>query len=72
MAASQREPHLVAPDARVADPAVVVGHHAADIEARVANWNENPTPHAWRPTTAEQILERLASYCAAFDEAAGS
>lgn len=44
---------------------------AADIEAWVANWNENPTPYVWHKT-AEQILERIASYCAAVNEAAGS
>ena len=32
---------------------------AADIEAWVATWNENPTPFVWHKT-AEQILERLA------------
>jgi hypothetical protein len=32
----------------------------------VANWNENPTPFVWHKT-AEQILERLASYCAAIN-----
>ena len=41
---------------------------AADIEAWVANWNENPTPFVWHKT-AEQILERLAGYCAAINEA---
>lgn len=44
---------------------------AADIEAWVANWNENPTPFVWHKT-AEQILERIASYCAAVNEATGS
>ena len=42
---------------------------AADIEAWVANWNENPTPFVWHKT-AEQILERLASYCAAINQGA--
>jgi hypothetical protein len=37
---------------------------AADIEAWAATWNENPTPFVWHKT-AEQILERLAGYCAA-------
>jgi len=44
---------------------------AADIEAWVANWNENPTPFVWH-TTAEQILERIAGYCAAVNEATGA
>lgn len=44
---------------------------AADIEAWVANWNENPTPFVWHKT-AEQILERIASYCAAVNEATGA
>ena len=44
---------------------------AADIEAWVANWNENPTPFVWHKT-AEQILERIAGYCAAVNEAAGA
>ena len=44
---------------------------AADIEAWVANWNENPTPYAWHKT-AEQILERIAGYCAAVNEATGA
>ncbi len=44
---------------------------AADIEAWVANWNENPTPYVWHKT-AEQILERIASYCAAVNEATGA
>lgn len=43
---------------------------AADIEAWVANWNENPTPYVWHKT-AEQILERIAGYCAAVNEATG-
>jgi transposase/transposase-like protein len=41
---------------------------AADIQAWIANWNDNPTPFVWH-TTAEQILERLASYCAAINQA---
>jgi len=44
---------------------------AADIEAWVANWNEDPTPFVWHKT-AEQILERIAGYCAAVNEATGS
>jgi transposase len=35
---------------------------AADINAWVAAWNENPKPFVWHKT-AEQILERLAAYC---------
>ncbi len=42
---------------------------AADIEAWAANWNLNPTPFVWHKT-AEQILERLASYCAAINQPA--
>lgn len=41
---------------------------AADIEAWVANWKENPTPFVWHKT-AEQILEGIAGYCAAVNEA---
>jgi transposase len=37
---------------------------AADIEAWTATWNENPKPLVWHKT-AEEILERLAGYCAA-------
>jgi transposase/transposase-like protein len=44
---------------------------AADIEAWAANWNEHPTPFVWHKT-AEQILERLASYCAAINETAAN
>jgi transposase len=44
---------------------------AADIEAWVANWNENPVPFVWHKT-AEQILERIAGYCAAVNEATGA
>jgi hypothetical protein len=36
---------------------------AADIEAWAAAWNEDPTPFVWHKS-AEQILERLADYCA--------
>lgn len=44
---------------------------AADIKAWVANWNENPTPFVWHKS-AEQILERIAGYCAAVNEATGA
>jgi len=44
---------------------------AADLEAWVANWNENPTPFVWHKS-AEQILERIAGYCAAVNEATGA
>lgn len=40
---------------------------AADIKAWVAVWNENPKPFVWHKT-AEQILERLAGYCAAINQ----
>ena len=36
---------------------------AADIQAWADHWNDNPTPFVWHKT-AEQILERLAGYCA--------
>lgn len=42
---------------------------AADITAWVENWNDNPTPFVWHKS-AEQILERLAAYCAAINEGA--
>ena len=41
---------------------------ADDIVAWVNAWNENPTPFKWHKT-AEQILERLAGYCAAINQA---
>lgn len=41
---------------------------AADIEAWVNTWNENPVPFV-RHKTAEQILERIADYCTAINEA---
>ncbi len=41
-----------------------VSELAADIRAWADNWNEDPTPFVWHKT-AEQILERLAGYCAA-------
>jgi transposase len=37
---------------------------AADILAWAAEWNKDPKPFVWHKT-AEQILERLAGYCAA-------
>lgn len=42
---------------------------AADIRAWVANWNEDPKPFVWHKT-AEEILERLASYCAEINQIA--
>ena len=42
---------------------------AADILAWAAAWNENPKPFVWTKT-AEDILERLASYCAAINTGA--
>ena len=41
---------------------------AADIRAWADAWNENPIPFVWHKT-AEQILERLASYCTAINQA---
>jgi hypothetical protein len=40
---------------------------AADIKAWTAAWNEDPKPFVCHKT-AEQILERLAGYCAAINE----
>ncbi len=40
---------------------------AADIKAWAAVWNEDPKPFVWNKT-AEQILERLAGYCAAISQ----
>jgi transposase len=40
---------------------------AADIEAWVAIWNEDPKPFVWHKS-AEEILERLAGYCSAVTE----
>jgi len=40
---------------------------AADIKAWAAAWNEDPKPFVWHKT-AEQILERLAGYCAAVNQ----
>lgn len=39
---------------------------AADINHWVDQWNQNPTPFVWHKT-AEQILQRLAGYCAAIN-----
>jgi transposase len=41
---------------------------ATDITTWVDSWNENPKPFVWHKT-AEQILERLAGYCAAINQA---
>jgi len=37
---------------------------AADIRAWVETWNEDPKPFIWHKS-ADEILERLAGYCAA-------
>ena len=42
---------------------------AADITEWADTWNENPTPFVWHKS-AEDILERLAAYCAAINEGA--
>jgi len=42
---------------------------ATDILAWAATWNDNPRPFVWTKT-AEQILERLAGYCAAINTGA--
>ena len=39
---------------------------AADINAWVDNWNQNPHPYVWTKT-ADEILDRLAGYCAAIN-----
>jgi transposase len=44
---------------------------AADIQAWVHTRNDNPTPFVWHKT-AEQILERLAGYCATINQRADS
>ena len=44
---------------------------AADIQAWADTWNENPTPFVWHKT-AEEILERLAGYCAAINQDANT
>jgi transposase len=41
---------------------------AADINAWAATWNDDPKPFVWHKT-AEQILERLAGYCTAINQA---
>jgi hypothetical protein len=46
-----------------------VSHTADDILAWAATWNENPRPFVWTKS-AEQILERLAGYCAAINAGA--
>ena len=46
-----------------------VNEPAADIQAWAAAWNDNPTPFVWHKT-AEQILERLADYCATINKGA--
>jgi transposase len=40
---------------------------AKDIRAWTATWNENPKPFVWHKS-ADEILERLASYCSAVNE----
>jgi transposase len=40
---------------------------AADIRDWVKTWNEDPTPFVWHKS-ADEILERLAGYCAAINE----
>ena len=40
-----------------------VAELAADIRAWAEAWNEDPKPFVWTKP-AEQILERLAGYCA--------
>jgi transposase len=42
---------------------------AAGIRDWVKAWNENPTPFVWHKS-AEEILERLAGYCAAINKSA--
>jgi hypothetical protein len=42
---------------------------AADIVDWAAAWNENPRPFVWTKS-AEQILERLAGYCAVINAGA--
>lgn len=41
---------------------------AADIRKWANTWNDNPIPFVWHKT-AEDILERLAGYCAAINQA---
>jgi transposase len=40
---------------------------AADIRAWVETWNEDPKPFVWHKT-ADEILQRLAGYCATINE----
>jgi transposase len=40
---------------------------AADIRGWVQNWNQDPKPFVWHKT-ADEILDRLAGYCAAVNE----
>jgi transposase len=40
---------------------------AADIRTWAATWNDNPTPFIWHKS-ADEILERLASYCGAINQ----
>ena len=40
---------------------------ATDIRAWVETWNENPRPFTWHKS-AEEILDRLAGYCAAINK----
>ncbi len=42
---------------------------ADDIRGWAEAWNEDPKPFVWHKT-AEQILERLATYCAVINEIA--
>ena len=44
---------------------------AADITAWADTWNANPTPFVWHKN-AEEILERLAGYCAAINQDANA
>ena len=44
---------------------------AADITAWAAAWNENLIPFVWHKS-AEDILERLASYCTAINQDANT
>jgi len=43
-----------------------VAELAADIDAWVDNWNENPNPYIWTET-ADEILDKLARYCTAIN-----
>jgi hypothetical protein len=40
---------------------------AADIRTWVQNWNQDPKPFIWHKT-ADEILQRLAGYCATVNE----